>query len=321
MKISVAMTTYNGALYVREQLDSILAQTRMPDEVIVCDDQSSDGTLELLKEYSARAPVPMTVVRNEQRLGSTKNFEQAIRLCSGDVIALSDQDDVWRPHKLAVIESTFAADPDLGVVITNADLIDKQGAEIRGDLWSRFMFDKSLQEAMSGSQRYDLLLGWCFATGATMAFRSRFNAVILPIPSEAPTFVHDRWIAVTIAAAGRFAIIPERLIAYRLHPAQQLGVGKAPFPLRHLTPFRCHSDAVALAALDERFKANPLRVSNPDFERSLVERQRHIEARSKFSRNPVRRLKQVASEYGSGRYNLYPIGFKTCLKDLVVGTR
>src|SRR5687768_17349654 len=101
MKISVAMTTYNGASYLREQLDSILAQTRMPDEVIVCDDRSTDATPELLREYSARAPVPMTIVFNEQRLASTKNFEQAIRLCSGEIIALSDQDDVWYPHKLA----------------------------------------------------------------------------------------------------------------------------------------------------------------------------------------------------------------------------
>lgn len=321
MKISVAMTTYNGGRFIAEQLDSIFSQSRLPDEIIVCDDRSSDQTLQLLRDYAERSPCDMTVIVNDEQRGAIKNFEKAIDLCSGDLIALCDQDDVWRPQKLAVMESSFAADPDLGVVLTNADLIDENGAALRGDLWSRCRFNKSRQRALSGSRRYDLLLGLPFATGATMAFRSRFKPLLLPIPAEAPTFFHDRWIAVLIAAVGRIAIIPEKLIAYRLHRQQQLGVGNLPLALRVFVPHRCRSDAIALAAFNERLENELASEADPDFRRSLTERQRHIAARSQFSRNPVRRLKQVMSEFRSGRYIRYPYGLAVTVQDLLVGTR
>jgi glycosyltransferase involved in cell wall biosynthesis len=320
MKISVAMTTYNGERFLREQLDSIFAQSRLPDELVVCDDQSTDDTPGLLREYAGRAPFAMKVIVNEERLGSTRNFEKAITLCSGEVIALCDQDDVWRPQKLAVIESAFAADPELGVVLTNADLIDDEGNPFRRDLWARCRLNKRRQRILTGPRRYDVLFGLPFTTGATMAFRSRFKPLLLPIP-ETPTFIHDRWIAVVIAAVARIAIIPEKLIAYRLHRRQQLGVGRLPFALRVFVPHKCRSDAVALAAFHERLAENSSCTTNADFPRSLIDRQQHIAARSKFSRNPFRRLPQVASEFRSGRYILYPYGWAVPVQDLLVGTR
>jgi glycosyltransferase involved in cell wall biosynthesis len=321
MKISVAMTTFNGARYLGEQLDSILAQERLPDEVIVCDDGSTDATVELLRDYASRSPCPMTVVVNEERLGSTKNFEQAIGLCSGDIIALCDQDDVWRGPKLAVIESAFDADPELGVVLSNADLIDENGVTLRRDLWTRARLNKRRQRALNNSRRYDLLFGMPFATGAAMAFRARFKPLVLPIPTEAPSFIHDRWIAVAIAAVGRIALIPDKLIGYRIHSQQQLGVGKIWFPLRVFIPHRCRSDSIALAAFDERLRDYADWPISPDFRASLAQRRRHIEARKNFSRNPVRRLKQVVLEQRSGRYTRYPYGWAVIVQDLIVGTR
>ena len=154
-----------------------------------------------------------------------------------------------------------------------------------------------------------------------MAFRSRFKPLLLPIPSDSPTFFHDRWIAVLIAAVGRIAIIPEKLIAYRLHRQQQLGVGKLPLALRVFVPHRCRSDAIALAAFDERLENDLGTEANEEFQRSLIERQRHIAARSQFSRNPVRRVTQIMSEFRSGRYIRYPYGLAITLQDLLVGTR
>jgi hypothetical protein len=153
-----------------------------------------------------------------------------------------------------------------------------------------------------------------------MAFRSRFKPLVLPIP-EAPTYFHDRWIAVLIAAVGRIALIPDKLIAYRLHRQQQLGVGKLPLALRIFIPHRCQSDAFALAALDERLRDKSRWEPDPDFGRSLTERRRHIAARSQFSRNPLRRLNQVMSEFRSGRYIRYPYGLAVTVQDLLVGTR
>jgi hypothetical protein len=321
MRISVAMTTYNGACFLREQLDSILAQSRLPDELVVCDDRSSDETGEILAEYSSRSPFTMKVVVNDERLGSTKNFEKAIGLCSGDLIALCDQDDLWRPEKLAVIEAAFEADPGLGAVLTNADLIDKDGASLSGDLWAKCRFNEVRQDILEGPGRFDLLFGLPFATGATMAFRSHFRPLLLPFPSGSPTFIHDRWTAILIAAVGRIGIIRDKLIAYRLHSGQQLGVGKLPLPLKVFVPHQCRSDAVGLAALEETLRSNPTWTASSKFFPSLALRQRHIAARAEYSRNPFRRLTQVISEYRSGRYVRYPFGLIFCLKDLLVGTR
>jgi hypothetical protein len=321
MKISVAMTTYNGERFLKEQLDSIFAQSRLPDELIVCDDRSSDDTPAILSEFAGRAPFPMSVIVNDERLGSTRNFEKAIGLCSGELIALCDQDDLWRPHKLETFERAFSADPELGVVLTNADLIDKDGAPLRGDLWSRCRLTPTRQEHLRTSRLYDLLLGLPIATGATMAFRSRFKPLVLPFPTSSATFIHDRWIALVIAAVGKLAIIPDKLIAYRLHAQQQLGVGKVPLPLKAFIPHQCRSDALGLAALHDRLAGNPACADNADFWRSLRERQRHTTERAQFSRNPLRRAGQVATEFRTGRYARYPFPVIFPVKDLLVGTR
>jgi len=312
------MTTYNGASFLREQLDSIFAQTRLPDELIVCDDCSRDQTAHILHEYAARAPFEMKVIVNDENLGSIKNFEKAIGLCAGDLIALCDQDDVWRPRKLAVLESAFAEDAGLGLAFSNADLIDEKGAPVRGELWAPLL-NRKRQRAMSGSLRYDVLLGLPVTTGATMAFRSRFKSLVLPMPTGCPTFIHDRWIATLIAGVARFAVINQKLVAYRLHRRQQIGIGP-PLPLKVFIPHRCWSDAVALAAIDERLRRNSWCSTDDDFRRSLAKRQRHTAARLVLSRNPFGRLIQVTTEFLSGRYILYPYGFVIAIQDLLVGT-
>ena len=311
------MTTYNGASFLREQLDSIFAQARLPDELIVCDDQSSDETPRLLHEYAAKAPFPMTVVINDQRLGSTKNFEQAIRLCSGDLIALSDQDDVFYPRKLEVIELRFQDDSDLGLVFTNGDLIDGQGRPLSGDMWKAFRFSRRMQQMLSDPRAYDLLLSWSFVTGATTVFRSKFKDLLLPIPAEAPTFVHDRWIAVLIGAVARVGLVQEKLIAYRLHSNQQIGKG-TPLLVRFVTPSHTSSDEIALAAMRERLTGNPSAAA--EFLNALDVRERHLRVRSAFPGNVIGRLKGVALEYASGRYNRYPMPLAYAMRDLLAGT-
>src|SRR4029079_17285220 len=96
----------NGARFLPEQLRSIAAQTRPPDELIVCDDRSTDETAQVIEAFAATAPFPVRLVRNEERLGSTRNFERAVSLCDGSLIALADQDDSWHPEKLARLQAT-----------------------------------------------------------------------------------------------------------------------------------------------------------------------------------------------------------------------
>ena len=92
MKVSIALCTYNGSEFLGEQLASFLTQTRLPDEIVVCDDCSLDSTVQILDDFAAHAPFPVRIYRNEKNLRSTKNFEQAIDLCEGDIILLADQE-------------------------------------------------------------------------------------------------------------------------------------------------------------------------------------------------------------------------------------
>lgn len=319
MNISIAMTTYNGASYLRQQLDSILSQTRLPNELIVCDDRSSDETATILQDYAKRSPFLVNVTINKHRLGSTKNFEQAVALCSGDVIALCDQDDIWRTQKLATIERRFQDDRHLGLVFSNGDLIDQNGEQLRGDMWGRFHFRPRLQKLLDGSRAYDLLLSSSFITGATVAFRASLRSVCLPIPDGIDTFIHDRWIAVIIAAVAPIDRIDEKLIAYRLHAQQQLGVGKSPVLVRYTMPYRSSADLRGLNALRNRLSPKaPLRATS-EFMLALQRRETHVAARKSLSRNALSRLVCVLSEYRN--YNRYPLGLRHALKDVVVGTR
>lgn len=116
--ISVAMTTYNGEKYIRKQLDSIMNQSVKVDEIIVCDDGSSDKTLDILKEY----PVKVTI--NKSNLGFKNNFKKAISLCSGDYILLCDQDDIWEINKIEELKKQFESNLNMHVCASAFHCID-----------------------------------------------------------------------------------------------------------------------------------------------------------------------------------------------------
>src|SRR5688572_4846600 len=216
------MCTYNGARFVREQLDSIAAQTRLPDELIICDDASQDSTVEIIRAFSAHAPFPVRLVINEQTLGSTSNFEKATGLCSGEIIAFADQDDVWKPEKLHLLEVEFAKRPDVGLVFSDAEIVDEKLHPIGHRMWNEVGFGERQKQLIREGRALDVLLpGWS-VTGATMAFRSKFRNLILPIPTSLP-MIHDGWIALMVAAVAEVEFIDEPLILYRQHSGQQIG--------------------------------------------------------------------------------------------------
>ena len=124
MTISVAMATFNGGRYLREQLDSIRRQSLLPAELVVCDDGSSDDTVEILRRFAADAPFKVVIDAHGQRLGFTPNFLRAVAHCTGDIVALCDQDDVWDEEKLAVCLPTFA-DETVMTVTHRVQLVDE----------------------------------------------------------------------------------------------------------------------------------------------------------------------------------------------------
>src|SRR5690349_6024675 len=124
LSLSIALASYNGGRYIREQLDSIARQTRLPDELVISDDASTDSTPEIIEEFARSAPFPVHFLKNSERLGAIGNFEAAIRACKGTIIFLCDQDDVWYPEKVALMEECFIDHPEAGAVFSDGDVVD-----------------------------------------------------------------------------------------------------------------------------------------------------------------------------------------------------
>ncbi len=128
MYLSASVLTYNGAAYIKKQLDSILTQTQMVDEIVICDDGSTDNTISIIRDYQNNYPNLIHLYQNEQQLGSTKNMEKCLGLVKGDIVFLADQDDIWLPHKVASLCAFFEANPSIDAVFSNATLINETDA-------------------------------------------------------------------------------------------------------------------------------------------------------------------------------------------------
>jgi glycosyltransferase involved in cell wall biosynthesis len=320
--ISVAMATYNGARYVGEQLASIAEQTRRPDELIISDDNSTDATRDIIQHFAATSPFKVRLLLNEERLGSTGNFGRAVRECSGDVIALCDQDDVWLPEKLALIESAFE-DESLGLVFSNAEVVDEQLRPIGYSLWEAIGFDGQSQRLVRSGSAYDFMLARGLVTGATAAFRSEFKPLILPFPGDLPGCIHDRWAALVIAAVSGIDFIDRQLILYRQHGGQQMG-GR-----RTTVGFEIHgrvtsrhadllSDRRVLDALTTRLAAHPEWTANPAFIEAIEARRAHLDVRLRLPASRLGRLRPIWGELRSARYRRCSSGLLSAIKDLVL---
>lgn len=217
--ISVALCTYNGERFIPQQLASIAKQTRLPDELVVCDDCSNDRTVEMIRAFAASVSFPVKLVENRENLGSARNFEKAMELCSGDLIALSDQDDEWSLVRLERCERELLAHPEAGLVFSDGEIIDDQSLPIGKRLWQAFDFTAMRRrELIAGN--YDLLVKHRFVTGATVMLRAALRDRFLPIPSG---WIHDEWIAGIVPAFSDLKPIDEALIFYRQHISQQVG--------------------------------------------------------------------------------------------------
>lgn len=225
MKISVALCTFNGQEYIQSQLNSIFNQTYLPDEIVICDDNSSDITLSLIHTIAQDSSIDVRVFKNATRLNVVKNFEKAISLCAGDIIFLCDQDDLWMPDKVEKMYSYFNENPTINVAFTNAYLINDSGSQfIDKRLFDVVNFTKLAQQYFLEGFGFELLNIGNRVTGATMAIRKEYVSHILPM-SEMVGIVHDELIALTAIADRSIGFIDECLIKYRVHSTQKLGLG------------------------------------------------------------------------------------------------
>lgn len=242
MTASVALCTFRGRQYLPALLASLAAQTRRPGEVVVCDDASADGTADLVRQLAPTLPYPVHVHVQPARLGSTANFDHALGLCTGDVIFLADQDDVWHPDKIERVTAEFERHPSAGLVASDCELIDECGTPLGRRQWQTLGFRPPADRLL----RVRHLLPFNLVTGAAAAVRREVLDVIRPIP---PGWVHDAWAAVIAAAVSGVRLIPDPLIDYRQHAGQQIGSVESAERVRRAGK----RDAAYFAAVAERF--------------------------------------------------------------------
>jgi glycosyltransferase involved in cell wall biosynthesis len=223
MKLSVAFIVYNGSNYMEQQLDSILNQTVKVDEIVVCEDNSTDNTREILEKYNKANPGLFIILHNTQNLGSNKNAEKAIQQCTGDIVFLSDHDDEWLPNKVERTLEYFEAHPNLNGVFSNGYLMNAQSeVDPKNALWDSMSFPfEHLKNKPALLKEYIHTNENC-ATGAAMAFRRNLSFLDQPFPSI--TFlIHDRWISMNLSDDNSLGFMEDKLIKYRLHPKQETG--------------------------------------------------------------------------------------------------
>jgi glycosyltransferase involved in cell wall biosynthesis len=316
-RISIALCTYNGAAYLSEQLDSFARQTRLPDELVVCDDASSDDTRGLVQRFASQSPFPVRLIANPRNLRSTKNFEQAISLCHGDIICLSDQDDSWEREKIERIESFFRHQPDAGFVFSNAWLVDHSLVALDGSLWEAVGFSRAEQQRFL-RYGFGTLLRWNRVTGATMAFPARMRSLVLPIPAN---WVHDAWIALVLAAVGAGYPLDGKLIRYRQHISQQIGERRRSW----LSEYRIARDMPTQRHVDDVTRYQQLRDHLAGLPDVPAERCSHLDAkiahlRFRASLRESRRWRApaVLAEFLRGRYRRVSRGWKAAAQDLLL---
>jgi len=225
MMISVAMCTYNGAKYLPEQLESIVNQTVQIDELIVCDDGSTDNTIELIESFAKTKSFRVAVHSNEKNLGSTKNFEKCLLLCQGDIIFLCDQDDIWRKDKVEKQLNYLNQYPAKDAVFSNAMMIDGDSQSLGRTIWEEIEFTESMQQKWLKGKPHEILFNGFVVTGATLAIRKSCLERLTPFPTKVPDLIHDAWIAMVLSLEEKIGFIADNLISYRRHASQQVGFG------------------------------------------------------------------------------------------------
>lgn len=221
------MATYNGARFLREQLDSIATQTVLPAELVVTDDGSTDDTLSIVRAFAETAPFPVHIHENPVRLGYRGNFIRNMGLCTSELIALCDQDDVWEPNKLARASEPFG-DPDVLLSYHESWLIDSAGKRIE---LVRMLL---LADRNAPSSVFPMRNPYGFA----MVFRRRLldfsdlwekSVDNLQLKER---MAHDQWVFFLASALGTVAFIDEPLAGYRQHDNNTYGFGRPAPTLR-----------------------------------------------------------------------------------------
>ncbi len=319
--ISVALCTRNGAAYLPAQVRSICAQERAPIEIVLSDDGSRDESVEVVRATMAECGVAgrigLKVLCNDPALGVTRNFQQAVAACSGALVALCDQDDVWRSDRLSIMAGEFDRRADLLLLHTDARLVDGdlrplgqtlfQGLEVRADELA----------GIHAGRAFDVLMHRNLVTGATTIFRRRLLDVALPFP---PEWVHDEWLAALAAATGEVDVLEDCLIDYRQHASNQIGVRRLELRAKVAKAFAQRGDkharrVVRADVLLQRLQSLGGQVP-PQVLAAAREKVAHQRFRAQLPAARLLRPLPIAVEALRGRYARFDRGWQAIVQDL-----
>ena len=199
--ISLVMATYNGAKYIREQMDSILSQTLKPDEIIVVDDCSADETVSILHEYKTRCNIKIYV--NSENSGVNRNFEKAISLARGEYIFISDQDDIWFPEKIKMTYEKL-----LEIEKGGPACVSSMALDVDANL------NVQVRNKKTKDSKYEMALYGNGSQGCSLAFNKKLKDIVLPLSDK---FIYDHYIGVFSCFLGERYTIGKPLMYYRHH--------------------------------------------------------------------------------------------------------
>jgi hypothetical protein len=326
--ISVIMATYQAGPYLEAQLASIFNQEPPPQEIVVSDDGSTDGTWQALQRLAQHSPAPIRLIRQPRNVGLRRNIEAALRAAAGEIIVLSDQDDVWLPGKIQAIASAFEA-PNVKVWFSDAHLIDQTGRRIGLRAWQATNFRACDQDDVTtGRGLRRLLHGWT-VTGATMAVRADILDLALPLPEEVagkqPLYFHDGWMAVLGHLAGEVVAEQDPLVEYRQHPQQVTGMSMV---AERLTAPAGRADRQSQLTLEmarislvaERIRSIEKLDVSTDAMRELFELEAFLSVRLAVH-NGRGVGRDIVRELSRGHYGKYTRGLRTAVWDLATPVR
>src|SRR5262245_48903472 len=313
--ISVALCTWNGSAFLREQLQSIAAQSLPPHELVIFDDCSGDETVPLARQFAESAPFPVRVHVNPRNLGTRENFAASIAACTGEIIALSDQDDVWLPQKLERLAGALAENPDAAFAFSDAQMVDEKLQPIPYTLWEATRFSQAELQQFQRRRGFEVLLRRDIVTGATLAFRASFREFLLPIP---PGWVHDAWIALILSGIAWGVPVTEALIQYRQHARQQIGERRRNLyqqfqVARRLTTDEYRRVTEANRAALERVQRGTAAAAAAQ---SLHQKVQHLDRRAHIHGSGPWRWPLGLGEWWRGNYAKYSLGWKAGAQDL-----
>ena len=307
-RTTVVVTCCNGEKFLGEQLRSIASQTQLPDEVVVGDDASTDGSVDIAREVLDGLAADVQVLTSRSRLGLTANLARCLERSTGEIVHFADHDDVWRPGKVARVSEAFAANPRAELVFSDGEVVDSNGSPTGRTLWSFVGFGAADRHQWA-ERPVGVLCRRTVVTGAAMAARRGLVEAALPLPDNC---WHDEWFALCAVLRDTVPVaLPDRLIAYRVHGSNLAGL-----------PPRRARDRLVQAGWPRDSRVECWTEACERFSRGQASEQ--LRAAVAFARRrpgrstpPMERCGRVAWLSLAGDYRRYGKGWPMALHDLV----